>query len=259
MLSSPISALEKPEHEPFVIVTVPKAGTHLLTKIMEKITQKHNLAVNGYTPTPQEIIAKLRQAKRCNGFATTFALPSEEIIDALKKEKYKIIFLIRDPRDITVSLLFSIMTSQAFGPLDMNQPFGQLTTNEKLLEMITGDRFKCSAPLRLIGRRLAWLRQEPNLILPVYFENLVGPEGGGTKENQLAEIHKIADFISLQLSDSQIEQRCKNLYGTIGEESFRSGKIGDWQRYFTQEHIEAFKRVFGSQLIELGYTKDFNW
>ena len=41
--------------------------------------------------------------------------------------------------------------------------------------------------------------------------------------------------------------------------TFRSGKTGEWNQYFKDEHKELFKEVAGDLLINLGYEKDKNW
>jgi hypothetical protein len=41
--------------------------------------------------------------------------------------------------------------------------------------------------------------------------------------------------------------------------TFRSGKTGEWKKYFTAEHKRTFKNVAGDLLIKLGYEKDGNW
>jgi hypothetical protein len=37
------------------------------------------------------------------------------------------------------------------------------------------------------------------------------------------------------------------------------GAIGGWKNKFEHSHKEAFKKVAGNLLIELGYETDYNW
>ncbi|MDR3647105.1 MAG: hypothetical protein P4L22_06200 [Candidatus Babeliales bacterium] len=94
-------------------------------------------------------------------------------------------------------------------------------------------------------------------ICNIKFENLVGPKGGGTLEKQLAEIKKIAHHLGKHLSDKEIKEVAKNLFGESN--TFRKGKIGSWKKHFNDDHKNHFKRLAGSLLINLGYEKDFNW
>jgi hypothetical protein len=41
--------------------------------------------------------------------------------------------------------------------------------------------------------------------------------------------------------------------------TFRSGKTGEWKKYFTPGHKKLFKDVAGELLIRLGYEKDNDW
>ena len=54
-----------------------------------------------------------------------------------------------------------------------------------------------------------------------------------------------------------IDKTAANLFGNT--RTFRSGKIGEWKKYFTDENKEEFKKHLGKYLIEFGYEKDDNW
>jgi hypothetical protein len=41
--------------------------------------------------------------------------------------------------------------------------------------------------------------------------------------------------------------------------TFRSGKTGEWEKYFTEEHKKIFKDAAGDLLVKLGYEKDNAW
>jgi hypothetical protein len=41
--------------------------------------------------------------------------------------------------------------------------------------------------------------------------------------------------------------------------TFRSGKTGEWKKYFTDEHKQLFKDVAGDLLIRLGYEQSNAW
>jgi hypothetical protein len=91
------------------------------------------------------------------------------------------------------------------------------------------------------------------------FEKLVGVKGGGNRDIQISELKQIAEFINFDISQSSIEEISDNLFGHEGLYTFRTGQIGSWKLYFSEEHISSFKQYFGKELIQLGYEKDFNW
>jgi len=41
--------------------------------------------------------------------------------------------------------------------------------------------------------------------------------------------------------------------------TFRSGKTGEWKKYFTDEHKKIFKDAAGDLLVKLGYEKNNDW
>ena len=41
--------------------------------------------------------------------------------------------------------------------------------------------------------------------------------------------------------------------------TFRSGKTGEWKKYFKDEHRQVFKQVAGDLLVRLGYESNYDW
>lgn len=246
-------------HHDFIVITPEKTGTHLLTKTMEKLTGKQTHYYWNHSVDQMTLLAILHQAKQQNAFVQMHAIPDPIMIWTLMQQNYKVIFLIRDPRDQAVSLLFYILKGWSYGPLNMQMPFGQLSVGEQLDEVITGVRYGCSGTFNIMINRLPWMFQDPHFALTARFENLVGEEGGGSREKQLIEVSRIAQHIHLNISAEEIEKRSEGLFGKPGEGTFRSGQIGEWKKYFTPIHIQRFKQLFGAHLIQLGYEKDLNW
>jgi hypothetical protein len=254
------NSLIPPEEHLFVVITPEKTGTHLLTKTLELLVNKKTRNCwTTYTPARKYLLEELELAKQENAFLQIHALPTPEVIHTLLEHQYRVIFLMRDPRDVIISLLFYIEKGWALGPLRLNFPYGNLTIEEKLDELITGQRYGLSAPKKIIGNRMAWLNEDPAFVYTVHFENLVGPKGGGNLESQIDEIKQIIQHLGLIKTPEEILEISKNLFGTPGEKTFRQGKIGSWREFFKPYHIEAFKVHFGSELIQLGYERDFNW
>jgi len=58
------------------------------------------------------------------------------------------------------------------------------------------------------------------------------------------------------------EQAIKVLIETIQpkkSKTFRSGKTGEWAKYFKAEHKALFKEVAGDLLVQLGYESSNDW
>ena len=105
------------------------------------------------------------------------------------------------------------------------------------------------------SKYMGWTKHP--LFYTTTFEKLVGPHGGGSKEEQIQEIINIARHLDHPISLERAQQIADELFGNAP--TFRKGQIGAWKEYFTQEHKELFKKTAGQLLIDLGYEKDFDW
>ncbi len=91
----------------------------------------------------------------------------------------------------------------------------------------------------------------------VRFEDLVGPNGGGSAQAQRDSIRKIAQHIGIDLSEDDISDIMAKIFGK--GLTFRRGKIGAWRSHFSENHKKLFKQVAGDLLFELDYEKNPDW
>lgn len=253
---SAISLSGVAQHDRFVVVTPPKAGTHLLIKAMEKLTGKTGQSIfSSYELVFEEWKIKLAEAEKKHAFIQMHAHPNPQQVDSLRRLGYKVIFLIRDPRDQAVSLFFFIQQKHwSLGALNGDrEPYKSLSSDDKLDEIITGSRTGCSGVQKLFARYVPWAWQGPDFVLTIRFEDLVGEEGGGTRQNQLDAVTKIAKFLRMPISAQAIEQRSQGLFGKPGEKTFRKGQIGEWRKYFKFRHRHEMVERFGDLMKEFGY------
>lgn len=248
-------------HSRFIVVTPEKTGTHLLTKLLSRLVKKEVHNCWKYEINEADLTQLLDTAEQNNAYLHMHALPTNEIIQTLKNEKYKVVFLMRDPRDVVISLLYYIEKGWSLGPCSIERPYGQLSLEDKIDELITGNRYGLSAVHSIIIRRLPWMDQKSNFVYTAHFEQLVGAEGGGSYEAQLIEIWKIARHIGVSLDKTSLKEAAQNLWGADpGEKTtFRNGQLGSWKNEFTQEHNQSFKERFSHLLIQLGYEKNEDW
>ncbi len=107
------------------------------------------------------------------------AFPYPPIKDFFQTRGYKVIFLLRDPRDHLLSVLFYILNvGWQYEQLRTDFPFGQLSIDEQIEEMITGQRYGICVPKEFIWNRLPWMNLQSPPSFTAYFENLVGIKGG---------------------------------------------------------------------------------
>ncbi len=270
-------------------ITIPKSGTHLLSKCLRAILL--NYAVPGHTPNPKEE----ERAKKCKPISKRYFVALQEnlfrdhLVRKCKQRKIlhhkdrlqvsfhlvhtpeheqfvkqcvrKTLFLIRDPRDQLVSFVFWACK---------NAKLDNVAFNNMLLDFIDGKQRNNVYSVRMhpfcdalwtfgIAEYYAWYLPWMNVsnVYTIHFENLVGENGGGSQEAQIQEIHNIARHVGVDLSPDTIKEIADNLFG--GTNTFNKGQIGSWKRHFTEEHKRAFKASAGQLLIDLGYEKDMNW
>ena len=75
------------------------------------------------------------------------------------------------------------------------------------------------------------------------------------------EFSQEAVDISLKLAEKfQFENIAKRKVGDVNKKShLRSGKSGQWKKYFTDLHKARFKDLLGDALIRLGYESNNDW
>ena len=168
--------------------------------------------------------------------------------------------MLRDPRDRVVSYAFKI---KKFHPKLKRNISNLMLDTIKHYGITTYTYFSHIPVYKNMGDiseyydlYMPWF-DYPDLLV-VYFENLVGPKAGGSKEKQIDEIKRIANFLEVELSEEQVLSVADNIFGNT--HSFRDPKIGRWKEFFTEEHKRAFKATkMGQFLLDFGYASDVSW
>lgn len=218
--------------------SIPKCGTHLLVKCIELLTNKKG---KGF---PTDIVKeKGFPYINENEFLFCHLGYSKLIKEQLLIKKYKKLFIYRDPRDQIIS--------RAFWTLETESHYKKLGFNKKpkLNELI--DLFIQRINI-IYNKFLPWLYEKD--VCVIKFENLIGHKGKGNIILQRNELQKICNFINIK---ANLNHCVKNLFG--GTKTFRNGHIGGWQKHFSIEQKNRFKKIAGNLLIKLGYEKNLNW
>lgn len=261
------------ESFPFVLMTVPKSGSHLTIKALHFLTGGvslwHTHFPSLYTISPNE------------GFLYTHLCISPELEeDYAALPNLKKIMNVRDFRDVCISIVHQICKAAWPGMTgEEREYFKRMSFDEQLLYVFNYEYelkdIAKTAPNNLqvsvskLAEQMVRLSKDSQTLICRY-ENLVGPRGGGTEKSQREELQKIVEFLNLQVSFLEIMDIAERLYGDdvnpFGKEgfgnfksTFNQGQIGKWQEVFTEEHKEVFKQKFGHVLIDLGYEQDNSW
>ncbi len=244
-------------HLPFIVVSPPKSGTHLLGKTLCLLLNKPMVKYLIVPCTKEALQTKTEEAVRSGGFLVTHCLPDEECINLLKERGYLVVFMQRDPRDQLISRLFWTVDTHHTFELKERAKFLTLSRDDQIEELITGRRFGFRCVEIDLVQRLPWLLQKSDFLLPVHFEKLVGNKGGGRDDSQLKELRRIAQFLQVDISEADLKKVGLKIFGNTW--SFKNGQIGSWKTYFRPKHKRLFKQKYQGLLEKLGYEKKSNW
>jgi hypothetical protein len=251
----------------------PKSGTHLLYQILYSIPGLQQWddivciqALCGIMNTPAHIRWKIGSAPD-NSIVRSHLMFSEEILDILSEHQCKLLFIYRDLRDVAVSHARWVMKEER---IFLHKLYQQLPDFDLHL-MKTIEGIPLGSPLGSnlsqpdIGqdfkRWQGWLSHPETLA--IRFEDLVGERGGGSEEKRLYLVERIFDHLGIVMSGDQIATKFSSRVMNP-EESHTyikggKGSVGGWQKSFKYEHKQAFKRVAGKLLVDLGYETSFDW
>lgn len=242
------------------LITIPKCGSNLLIKTIGRM-----LGLKGYIGAPKWVLlddATIKKLMTISSFLSSHLIYVPENIQRLQRNDIKKIFIYRDPRDQIVSAAFhmkKLSKSFAFSSWEIDRLIDVLILGGgpiwSALFLSKEPWLSLQSITSFYNLYLPWML-EPNTYTTT-FEKLVGSKGGGSDTQQVREIVAMAHHIGLDLDLKTVKGIVDKLFG--GTSTFRAGKIGSWKKYFLPRHKEAFKKVAGQLLIDLGYEKDLNW
>lgn len=178
---------------------------------------------------------------------------TEEGGAVVRKYIDKIITVVRDPRDMSLSMLNHVRARpnhHAYKYL-----FEVLKSeSERKKEVIVGYNNEYG---HIVGLQqmymsvLKWKDQTDHLLIK--FEDLVGTKGGGSQDAQLRAIASIANFLEITPSPSaaQLAEVAKKSFGY--SKTFRKGRIGGWRAATSDNEIKLYQEQIGDLLLNLHY------
>ena len=247
-------------------ISFPKSGTHLLDQILLGFSnvapfskRVHSFYAeyegeSGRKRSPEQALTWLDSLGACDiASAHLFARP-----DAVKRvcsPKFVPYFIFRDPRDVVVSHVFYVTDMEAS---HVHHAYYQALSdfNARLNVSILG-RPDTEVEFSNIADRFApyigWLDQPE--VLAIHFEDLI--------LERASALARIMDHFLARAPLPAARQLILNsLEISINPKkspTFRSGKTGEWKKYFTDEHKKIFKGAAGDLLVKLGYEKNNDW
>lgn len=274
-----------------LVNSLPKSGTHLLTNTVELFgyydyaanpnTLKQNTPVNfDYREVKNALNETTLKAQGAISIGSLSPLPVSPLIfeqwlkpvqskeyivghisyspslsPLLTRLNYHHLFIIRDPRAVLPSLLSFILNPQGipkkhFLEADL-KPMSQAQRLDFILE--GGYAAKAATTVKSFAHvyrdMLKW-QQDPNCLV-IRFEELVGEQGGGSKERQKQVIKNIASHINSPFNET-INNNLSKIYNTSSP-TFRIGQVDSWKSSMQPETIERLTAYCKPLWQEAGY------
>jgi len=253
-------------------ISFPKSGTHLLDQILlgfSKVApyakRLHSFYAeyegeSGAKRMPEQALGWL-DALRPGDIASAHLFARPQTVAHVCSSKFIPYFIFRDPRDVVVSHVFYV-TEMASRHVHHEYYQSLPEFNARLKVSILG-RPDADIEFPNIAERFApymdWLNHPE--VLTIHFEDLI--------LDRPATLARIIDHflarVPLQISSPEgtprnlILNSLESAINPTKSPTFRSGKTGEWQKYFTAEHKKIFKEVAGDLLIRLRYEKNHDW
>ena len=247
-------------------ISFPKSGTHLLDQILlgfsrvapfsERLHSFYS-EYEGETGTkraPEQALAWL-DSLRSGDIASAHLFARPDAVRRVTSPAFVPYFVFRDPRDVVVSHVFYVTDMEARHV--HHKYYASLPDFDSRLYISILGRSDTDIEFPDIAARFApyldWL--DCPQVLSIHFEDLIN--------DRAMTLSRIVDHLLTRLplhgSKKLILNSLESSINPKRSPTFRSGKTGEWKKYFTNEHKKLFKDVAGDLLIRLGYQKDNNW
>lgn len=247
-------------------VSFPKSGTHLLDQILlgfSKVApfgrRLHSFYAEyegetGRKRAPEQALAWLDSLRPLDvASAHLFARPAA--VSRVTSSRFVPFFIFRDPRDVVVSHVFYVTEMETRHV--HHDYYASLPDFDARLKVSILGRPDSEVEFPDIAARFApylgWL--DCPQVLAIHFEDLIHARQAAltrVMEHLLARAPisaprgKILDALESSINPSR-------------SPTFRSGRTGEWKKYFTPEHKALFKNAAGDLLIRLGYEQNNDW
>ncbi len=247
-------------------ISFPKSGTHLLDQILLGFSRVAPFSLrlhsfyaeyegeSGLKRAPEQALRWL-DSLRPRDIASAHLFARPEAVDRIITPRFVPYFIFRDPRDVVVSHVFYVTDMEV---RHVHHDYYQsLPDFDSRLEVSILGRPELDIEFPNIAERfapyLSWL-DHPE-IMKIHFEDLVN--------DRAVTLNRIIDHflvrVPLTVSRAKILDSLESSINPSKSPTFRSGKTGEWKKYFKDAHKKIFKDVAGDLLVKLGYEKDNDW
>jgi hypothetical protein len=255
-------------------ISFPKSGTHLLDQVLLGFAdvapfsrRLHSFYAQydgdtGRKRSSAETIAWLNSLRPLD-VTSAHLFASPEATQRVLSPAFVPYFIYRDPRDVAVSHVFYVTEMEknhVHHAYYQSLPDFDARLKTSILG-IPAERSASAVEARVefpdIAARFApylgWL-DHPQ-VLEIHFEDFIHDRPGTL--NRIID-HFLAR-VPLTIPRETIHHSLELAINPKKSPTFRSGKTGEWKKYFKDEHKTIFKDIAGDLLVRLGYEKDTDW
>ena len=241
--------------------SMPKSGTHLLASMLDQLD---GMRFSGRLVTfdagdrfdPDRPLAKLDtclKRLRDSHYIGGHLIRDPRVEQRIVASGAKLLTILRDPRAVVVSGAHYVMDARHIQGRDealegfpdhasvlRAMVFGRGEPGERFYFPEIGERFR---------RYADWADSSAGMT--VLFEDLIGHRGGGSRDDQVAQVAAILDFLGYDADSSSAiaEQMFSEKAIT-----FRAGRIDSWRDDLTPELVGEIEHRCGDTMARLGYS-----
>lgn len=254
-------------HAPAVLGNaMPKSGSHLIIQVLHGLTQIGPFVNPGMPPvnrgednsllSEDQVLANIGDMKG-GDIGYGYIQAQQPFIDKLTAPGRATVFVYRDPRDMVISHIF--YATEIHPGHNMHRYYTEVLHNmeERINAAITGvdePGSELSGVRAKYKKYLDWLKYPE--VLSMRFEDLI------LKRDEALDL--LLDYLELRgfkcgHNRPMAIEGIKSAIAPRRSGTFRKGKPGNWQEYFTPANKAVFKRETGDLLIRMGYEDDDRW
>lgn len=192
----------------------------------------------------------LHQAR---GYVTGHAQYTQNLSYLLTSEGYKTIQIFRHPCAVLVSWAHYIESPDYYWQA-ASRELVRMPLQHRMTLMARGGMFGnmyYTGLVEIIRKAEGWLR-DPNTLV-IRFEDLVGPQGGGSDLVQKNTIQAILKYASIRKSNLEVEAIQSALFGKTP--TFRSGQVDGWKQVMDRAMLASMREIFG----ELDFVRQLDY
>jgi hypothetical protein len=247
-------------------ISFPKSGTHLLDQILLGFSNiaPYSKRLHSFYAEYEGESGRKRSAEaaiqwldslRPGDIASAHLFARPEAIERVCSASFIPYFIFRDPRDVVVSHVFYVTemeTRHVHHEYYQSLPDFNARLNASILGRPDLDVEFPDIAARFVPY-VEWLAHDE--VLSIHFEDLINDRAAALNR----VIEHFLSHAALQTPRQLILESLESSINPSRSPTFRSGKTGEWRKYFTEEHKNIFKNVAGDLLVRLGYEKDLGW